>query len=401
MNIRKLLLVFGFIFFAATMQFPANGAVENCADNDINCVIQRIEEYQQKITELQGQQRTLNGTIRYLDSKIKLAEGQIKKTELEIALLEEEIAALKTRIDGLEVSLQRLTQVLIDRVQESYKRRFEDPILLLLTSGGFSDFFIKIKYIQLSQQYTQNMITDAESQKVSYDREKTLKEQKQIEVELKRKQLQSQQEQLKSQKEGRRRLLVETKNSESVYQEKLAQAREEYEAIQNIIAGKGEETEVGNVKESDRVATLIQGSSCNSSGAHVHFIVSKNGVAMNPFLYLRGGVEYENCSGSSCGSSDGDSFNPSGTWRWPIEQKIKFSQGFGYTWAVQNTYVRNIYTSHNGIDINSTSSSNAYAVKDGKLFRGSYRGKNGCSLRYVRLEQADGISTFYLHINYL
>lgn len=401
MNIRRILLIFILVLFAATTRFPAKGAVENCADNDINCVIQRIDEYQQKIAELQGQQRTLNGTIRYLDSKIKLAEGQIKKTELEIALLEEEIAALKTRIDGLEVSLQRLTQILIDRVQETYKRRFEDPILLLLTSGGFSDFFIKIKYIQLSQQYTQNMITDAESQKVSYDREKTLKEQKQVEVELKRKQLQSQRVQLTSQQEGRRRLLAETKNSESVYQEKLAQAREEYEAIQNIIAGKGEETEVGNVKESNRIATVIQGSSCNSSGTHVHFIVSKNGLAINPFSYLRSGIEYENCSGSKCGSSDGDSFNPSGDWRWPIDPKIIFNQGFGLTWCVKYSICGRIYPNHNGIDIKSTGSSNVFAVKDGKLFRGSYRGKNGCSLRYVRLEQADGISTFYLHINYL
>ncbi|HKY74281.1 MAG TPA: hypothetical protein VJ246_03150 [Patescibacteria group bacterium] len=400
MNIRKLLLVFGLVFFISAFRVPVFG-VENCADGDLGCVEQRINEYQQKITELQGQQRTLSETIRYLDSKIKLTESQIKKTELEIVLLEKEIVVLNTRIDGLEVSLQRLTQVLIDRIQEAYRRRFEDPVLLLFTSGGFGDFFIKYKYIQLSQEYTQGMLTDAESQKVSYDKEKTLKEQKQAEIELKREQLQSQRKQLQSQQEGRRRLLVETRNSESVYQAKLAQAREEYEAIQNIIAGKGEETEVGNVKESDRIATIIQGSSCNSSGAHVHFIVSKNGVAINPFSYLRGGVEYENCSGSSCGSSDGDSFNPSGSWRWPIEQKIKFSQGFGYTWAVQNTYVRYIYKSHNGIDINSMSSSNVFAVRDGKLFRGSYRGNNGCSLRYVRLEQGDGVSTFYLHINYM
>jgi murein DD-endopeptidase MepM/ murein hydrolase activator NlpD len=159
------------------------------------------------------------------------------------------------------------------------------------------------------------------------------------------------------------------------------------------------ETEAGKVSANSRIASIIQGASCNSSAAHLHFIVSQNGIAQNPFSHLSS-VESENCSGSSCGSGDGDQFNPSGSWSWPISPKITMNQGYGSTWAVRNTWVGGIYNFHNGIDING-SSSEVRAVRDGTLYQGSYKGKNGCNLRYVRVDHSDSdLDTFYLHINY-
>jgi len=169
-------------------------------------------------------------------------------------------------------------------------------------------------------------------------------------------------------------------------------ATAELNAINDIIAGKGSEIEVGYISESQRIASIIQGESCNSNGTHLHFIVSENGIAHNPFNYLSS-INYENSSG-------GDSFNPSGSWSWPISSRIQYNQGFGHTWAIKNTWVGRIYSFHNGIDINS-SSSEIRAVKSGTLYRGSYRGQNGCNLRYVRVAHSDsGLDTFYLHVNY-
>ena len=180
----------------------------------------------------------------------------------------------------------------------------------------------------------------------------------------------------------------------------LAQARAEFEAIQAIIAGKGTETEAGQVSEGQRIANIIQGSSCNSGGSHLHFIVRKqDSTADSPFTYLKSGISYQNCSGSSCGGNDGDSFNPSGSWNWPIQSNIKFNQGYGSTWAVRNTWVGKIYNFHNGIDINSDSSSEVKAVRAGKLYQGSYN--VGCRLKYVRVDHDDSdLDTLYLHINY-
>ena len=135
------------------------------------------------------------------------------------------------------------------------------------------------------------------------------------------------------------------------------------------------------------IATLIQGASCNSSGTHLHFTVSRDGVAQNPFNFLKGGISHENRSG-------GDPFNPSGSWEWPIDPTIEFNQGYGDTWYVR-TY--RFYPTHNGIDI--SGSSTVKAVKSGTLFKGSYAGYQGCTLPYVRVHHNDdGLDTFYLHV---
>ncbi len=129
-------------------------------------------------------------------------------------------------------------------------------------------------------------------------------------------------------------------------------------------------------------------------------MVVENGEIKNPFNYLKSGVDYENCSAADCGSAGADPFNPSGSWIWPINPKIKFYQGYGNTWAVNHTWVRSIYTFHNGIDINSDSAE-VKAVQSGTLYQGSYLGSNGCRLRYVRVEHENAnIETIYAHINY-
>lgn len=191
-----------------------------------------------------------------------------------------------------------------------------------------------------------------------------------------------------------------TKNDEKKYQNLLAQAKSEMEAIQAIIAGRGKETHVGHVDEGQKIATIIDGPSCNSSGSHTHFIVGQSGKTLNPFNYLKPGIDYENCSGSSCGSSDGDSFNPTGSWNWPIQPKIHFAQGYGVTWAVRNTWAGRVYNFHNGIDINSDSAA-IFAVQSGELYRGSYSGTNGCQLRYVRVNHDNSdLETYFLHVNF-
>jgi hypothetical protein len=272
--------------------------------------------------------------------------------------------------------------------------RLGKPILMIVTADDLSDIVSSFHYLQKIQEADKDLLDRLGAAQTTYKEEKEEQEDLQI-------QLEEQKSALDVQKAAKNNLLLITRNDEKRYQELLAAARAEFEAIQAIIAGKGDESEVGPISEGEVIASIIQGASCNSSGMHLHFIVSENGSTQNPFSHLRGGVDYENCSGSSCGSSDGDPFNPGGSWNWPISPKIKFSQGYGSTWAVRNTWVGRIYQFHNGIDINNETAADVRAVKAGTLFRGSYTGYNGCRLRYVRVDHDDSnLDTFYLHINY-
>ncbi|HRS22635.1 MAG TPA: hypothetical protein P5562_00570, partial [Candidatus Woesebacteria bacterium] len=152
-----------------------------------------------------------------------------------------------------------------------------------------------------------------ETTRTNYDLQKTQKEQKQIELEDLQKKLVQQKKTLDQQKDVKKNLLAITQNSEANYQRLLAQARAELAAIEGILAGRGEETKVGSVNAGDRIATVISGSSCNSSGTHLHFMVQKDGIVQNPFNFLKP-VDYNNDSG-------GDPFNPTGSWNWPLSPK--------------------------------------------------------------------------------
>jgi peptidoglycan hydrolase CwlO-like protein len=389
-NVRKiLLLLFVIILAFSTVAGKSFSVVAQSPEEEkLQQLAEQIQEYEKEIEKLNNQKTTLSNQIAQYDAQIKL-------TGLKIAETEEKIQLLGGRIDQLEVSLTSLTSAFANRVVRTYKMaKLNEPFLMLVTSPNLSEAVASYHYLQKIQEADRDLLVRLENAQEQY------KDQK-VEQEDLQKQLEDQRAVLGTQKAVKANLLVQTQNNEKKYQQLLASARAEYEAIQAIVAGKGDETEVGKVSQGQRIASIIQGASCNSSGTHLHFIVKQGDSTHNPFNYLKSGIDYEDCSGSSCGSGDGDPFNPGGPWDWPIQPKIKFSQGYGATWAVLNTWVGRIYRFHNGIDISSGSSSEVIAVRAGTLYRGSYGGAGGCRLRYVRVDHDDSdLDTLYLHINY-
>ncbi len=382
------IFILGLVIFLGLASYSVISA-DDC-DNipaDKDHITQKIQCLTGKIGQLNSQSITLKNQISQFDAQIKLTTLKITDTQNKIELL-------GGRIDQLEVSMNDLSKAFSGRAIETYKMsRFAESVMFIMTANDLTRAVSRYHYLQKIQEADRSLLTRLQETQTMYQGQKTDQESLQ-------KQLKDQQTNLNSQKVAKARLLKDTQNSEVKYQQLLAEAKAEYEAIQGILAGKGKETEVGKVSAGEKIASIIQGPSCNSGGTHLHFTVSQGGVTQNPFNYLKGGIEYSNCSGSSCGSSDGDSFNPSGSWDWPINAKIQFNQGYGSTWATRNTYVGRIYSAHNGIDINS-SSPDVKSVKGGTLFRGSYVGGGGCSLRYVRVRNDDGLDQFYLHVNYV
>jgi peptidoglycan hydrolase CwlO-like protein len=382
-----LLLIFSLLLTSGRLHLYTNISAET-QEEKMEKLGEEIVQYENEIKRLQSEANTLSNQIAQYDAQIRL-------TSLKISETEEKILLLGGRINLIQTSMDSLTTAFENRAERTYKMaRVEQPFMMLVTASNLSEVISSFHYLQKIQEADRDLLARLDETKTEYNKEKD--EQERLQLELER-----QKRALDSQKAVKANLLKVTKNDEKKYQSLLAAARSEFEAIQAIIAGKGDETEVGPVNEGQKIATVIQGASCNSSAAHLHFIVSEDGSTHNPFGYLNGSAAYENCSGSSCGSGDADSFNPSGSWNWPINPPIKFTQGYGNTWAVAHTWVGRIYQFHNGIDINNKGDSGVKAVRTGKLYRGSYTGYNGCKLRYVRIDHDDSnLDTFYLHINY-
>ena len=384
----KLLILLATPLLALNILFHVNNSVSAQESvGELQELSQKIQEYTAKIQQLQSQANTLSNQIGQFDAKIQLTEAKIQQTQ-------EQVLLLGGRIDQLDVSMQRLGEAFTTRVVETYKiARYGDDVLYMAIAPNVEDAISRYHYLQKIQAADQELLSKLRNAQSSYLAQKDdLEELQQV--------LGSQKEELDAQKTAKAHLLNVTKNDERSYQNLLAASRSEYEAIQAIIAGYGEETAAGEVNTGDRIATVIQGPSCNSSGAHLHLIVREGASTRNPFQYLQPGISFENCSGPG-GCNGGDPFNPSGTWPWPLSGPVKYTQGYGATWATQNTWVRNIYSFHNGIDINNASSPTVMAVQPGTLYRGSFTGSNGCRLRYVRVDHKDSdIETLYLHINY-
>lgn len=358
-------------------------------------VAKKIEEYQRKLIDLAQQKNTLSSQIQFMALQINLTVLRIQESEEKIISTQKEIEILNSRIVGLDESLDYLSKLLLKKVLAGYKNRTVSIFNILFDTDNATDLIGKVKYLKTAQQNNQKLLIQVQETKLNFEEQKKLRELKRNQLDALQKQLTLQKSDLNNQKLGKQKLLEVTRNDEQTYQDLLDKARAEYAAIQGIIAGAGTENQLREVKKGDSIASVIPGASCNSSGAHLHFIVQESGTVNNPFNYLKP-VDYNNCSGSSCSSGDGDSFSPSGSWDWPLNPAIKLEQGYGSTFAVKNSWVGRIYNFHNGIDINGSSNS-VLSVSDGVLFKGSY--SVGCALSYVKLvHKNSNITSFYLHV---
>lgn len=357
----------------------------------------QIQEYQKKLDEVRTQKNTLSSQIQLMDAQMYLNTLKVKETEQKIITTEKELDILSSRIEKLDSSLNSLSKVLLETVADAYKQQKVTFFDVIFSSNNVGNLLNQMQYARVNQDNSQKLLIQAQEAKLNFEEQKTLRENKRKELDSLKVQLEEQKNNLIAQKSAKQKLLEVTKNDEKNYQTLLDKAKAEYTAIQTIVTIGGNESKMREVKRGENIANIIPGASCNSGGSHTHFIVKVNGAIANPFNYLKP-VAFTNCSGSSCGSSDGDAFNPSGSWDWPLNPGIELEQGFGSTWATRNTWVGRIYNSHNGIDINGASN-DVLAVSDGTLYKGGFSGTNGCTLPYVKLVHADTSTiTYYLHV---
>lgn len=347
----------------------------------------KIGEYESKLSELKQQKNSLASQISYMNTQMYLTELKIQETETKVTNTQKEITILDSRIDGLDSSLDYLSKLMLAQVVNGYKKHSVSIFDFLLDSSNANELLGRLKYYKTAQENNQKILIQVQEAKQNFEEQKVAREDKKIELAKLEESLNSQKADLDVQKAAKTSLLAVTQNDEAKYQQLLSQARAEYAAIQGIIAGAGTETKLRDVSKGQTIASVIPGASCNSSGSHLHFTVLEGSSTINPFSKLKD-VDHIDYTG-------GDPWNPSGDWDWPLSPRIEFNQGYGVTNCVSSGICGHIYSFHNGLDIDGSSSS-VYAVADGTLYRGSY--SVGCTLPYTKVIHKDSnIVTLYLH----
>ncbi len=203
------------------------------------CISQKKSCLEKKVSEVQSQKVTLTNTIGLLNNKIAIQLLQINQIQAEINKLEHEIDDLSERINGLNVSLDRMSTMLIERVREQYKQSRISPFTLLVESGSFDEFQSRLEYLNHTSHQTASGMQKAELQRLLYDQQKELKEKKQAEVEQKRVSLQKEQNTLNNQKAEQQALLKATNNDEAKYQQLLNEAKAQMDSFKKFVSVSG------------------------------------------------------------------------------------------------------------------------------------------------------------------
>lgn len=371
--IKKILLVV-FLFIAFVfLPVKKDTKAQNC--QDIGNVNEKIDCYQKELSKISSQSKTLSNQIAQFDAQIRL-------TTLKISQTEEKIGLLSGRINALEVSLDILLEAFSSRAVETYKMvRFEDPVLLLVSSPDLNEAVQRFYYLKKIQDADRDLLGRLQKTQTDYKVEKTDQEELQN-------QLEKQKADLDRQKASKNALLSQTKNDEKKYQELLSQAYAEKAALEAaLVSG----IKVGPVKRGDPIALVGNtGYPGCSTGKHLHFELRRNNSWFDPLSMLQSKSVKDEQNGGNMVTVG------SGGWPWPIEDTIRLTQFYGstpYSW-------RYLYSGgiHTGLDMVSTSSDVIRAPADGEMFKSSQLCGGSSLMNIVYIEHGEQLISFYLHV---
>lgn len=244
---RRFLSLFLFFFLFFVFNF-SNIYAEDCdkkyeckeSNNDYqSCLTELRNCWQEKVNAARSEANTLQSAINIINGQIRVQALKVQQTVAEINSLEKEITELSERIEGLSISLNRLSEILIKRVRQSYKQSRLPYKTNFFAADSFNDFVSQYRYLSLAQDQTLDIMKKTELQRLTYNQQKELKETKQQEVEKKRQELQSQKNVLDSQKASKDELLKQTKSSEAVYQQKLAELNSQLASFSRFASAAG------------------------------------------------------------------------------------------------------------------------------------------------------------------
>ena len=383
-------------------QLQAQECVENaCSQGDQDCLSRAITACQNKLKETGAQKATLEQAIAILNGEIALQQLQINQTQWEISGLEGEINELSQRIEGLGYSLDRLGTVLIERVRTQYKQSRSAPALRLLGIESLSDLVTQMKYLVLAQRQTADTMERTETQRLEYDEQKQIKEQKQQELEAKRNKLLTQRQELEQTQAEKRVLLANTQNNERRYQQLLADAQRELRQISqaaNVVIREGNGV---SVSRGEVIGTM--GNTGYSFGAHLHFGVYRHSVSsftsgwswyysnyVNPLDKLKNSsVTWDTgCPNDPSGTTN----SGSGSWDWPMSSP-RITQSYGGNTCYNYLYGGNV---HPALDMVGIGDISVRSVADGEGY--FWRNCLGDGGNGVFIFHDDNYMTVYWHL---
>lgn len=234
---KKVLLFF--LLFGLLVFFNKISIIVLALDCDDKTGQEKVTCLENKVKDLKGQTKTLSSQIAIMDSQINLTQARIETNKRQILDLTLDIDTATKKISILQDSLNKITEVLLNRIVATYEAGRVQPLEILLSARNASNLLTRLNYLRIAQNHDKRLIYDVQQAKNDYTNQKDIYEAKKKKVENLKKQLEAYTNQLSQEKVNKQDLLSQTQGSEATYQSLLTQARAQLAAFSNFAALRG------------------------------------------------------------------------------------------------------------------------------------------------------------------
>ncbi len=339
----------GFAFGYVSTSFAQSSAELQNKIDDTNAQIKdlqdQIAKLQSQLTTTAAQKQTLQNAINALNLNIQKLQKSITLTQAQIKQKDSQISQINTTISTTTSEIGRSQAQVAESLRQLQSLDNESLLVSLLSNGSLSTFFDEATTLEALRSDIQNKIEDLNSLKSTLQVNKSAVQTQKQQLSNLQQDLSQQQQGLAITKDSQNKLLTETKNKETLYQQQLAEKKAQEAKFENDLLD----------------------------------FQSKLNLSFNANTLPATGQ---------------------GALQWPVKNVI-ITQYFGNTdFATQNPQIYNGH-GHSGIDLGASPGTPLYAARGGVVLGTGNTDLTcpGASFgKWVFIKHDNGLSTLYAHM---